>query len=147
LQPVPVPLEPGSAHHESASKASAAPAAHSESGLTLETQVKVPQKAWNKSEFTPPVSPDPMKSESETSSVAKSYATHPLSAASPRINSKETATITQQLAFPALPQPPPRGTWYQVSILVCVKWVVRDAYETHKGANKPTDGQVRKVMN
>jgi len=147
LQPVPVPLEPGSAHHESASKASAAPAAHSESGLTLETQVKVPQKAWNKSEFTPPVSPDPMKSESETSSVAKSYATHPFSAASPPINSKETATITQQLAFPALPQPPPRGTWYQVSILVCVKWVVRDAYETHKGANKPTDGQVRKVMN
>jgi len=153
LPPVPLPLEPGAAFHESAFKASTAQAAHLVPGLALETQVKVPQKAWNKSEFTPPVSPDPsadgMKSEAETSSVAKCRATHPFSAAPPPIISKEIATITQHLASPALPQPPPRGTWHQVPILVCVKfgWVVSDAYETHKGDNKPTDGQMHKVMN
>jgi hypothetical protein len=153
LPPVPLPLEPGAAFHESAFKASTAQAAHLVPGLALETQVKVPQKAWNKSEFTPPVSPDPsadgMKSEAETSSVAKCRATHPFSAAPPPIISKETATITQHLASPALPQPPPRGTWHQVPILVCVRfgWVVSDAYETHKGDNKPTDGQMHKVMN
>jgi hypothetical protein len=153
LQPVPLSFEPGAAFHESAFKASTAPAAHSVPGLTLETQVKVPQKAWNKSEFTPPVSPDPsadgMKSEAETSSVAKCCATHLFSAAPPPINSKGTATITQHLAFPSLPQPPQRWTWHQVSILVCVNfgWVVSDAYEPRKGDNKPTDGQVHKVMN
>lgn len=127
LQPVPLSLNPEAATHKPACKASTAPAAQSTApGLDQARQATGSQKTWNKSEFTPPVSPVPsvpssdgMKTEeTETDTVAKSCAAHPLSAVPPALNSMERDTMTQQPALPILIHPSPsRTTWHQVCAL------------------------------